>query len=99
MSDVWPLAGIQRPPGALRVELLARIFDSPTERDFRVASAGTGNTTLRTTAMSELGPDCVKTRMLEVLRAQPGDPEVRSYVRIAFISPPTPRMLITRFIL
>jgi hypothetical protein len=48
--------------------------------------------------MSQLGPDCVKTRMFEVAGAASflGS---RAYARIASIKPPAPRMLITLFML
>jgi hypothetical protein len=48
--------------------------------------------------MSEKCPGCVKTRMFEVVGAT-GFVGSRAYARIAAIKPPTPKMLITLFML
>ena len=50
-------------------------------------------------AMSALGPGCVKTRRVMIGQARPVGRRSPPHARIASINPPTPRMRITRFML
>ena len=63
-----------------------------------VRSWGQSGKHLLLLSFSAFDPDCVKTRMFEVAGAA-SFVGSRTYARIASIKPPTPRMLITLFML
>ena len=81
--DATSLFHAHTPSPVQKTRVLRQSVEPTTQSDIRSKSA--------------FDPDCVKTRRLRFAGA--AGATKRSYARIASIKPPTPRMLITRFML